>query len=232
LATVLAAAGVGRVRLVEQRPVRAADVGPGGAGVEDVGARAATAASRAAARLRPGGEDGSDDGRSPSPAGRSARPADLVVLVRAAVADSASAAALLAAGVPHLSVVVRERGLVVGPLVVPGRGACLRCLDLHRADRDPAWPRVLAQLTGRASPTANEEAASAVLAASLAALQVLCHLDGRARAATVSATLEVGLPNGLASRRPWPPHPSCGCGRVAPTGHRERSGATAGRMGA
>ncbi|MGZ4627096.1 MAG: thiamine biosynthesis protein ThiF [Kineosporiaceae bacterium] len=231
LASVLVAAGVGRVRLVERRWVQAADVGPAGAGFEDVGVPAAAATARAAGRLRPTGEENEAGDRLATPSGRPGASADVVVLVRGAVADSASAAPLLAGGVPHLSVVVRERGLVVGPLVLPGRGACLRCLDLHRADRDPAWPRVLAQLTGRASPTASEEAASALLGASLAALQVLCHLDGRARPAALGATLEVELPGGLASRRPWPPHPSCGCGRVAPAGQRERSEPATGRMG-
>src|ERR1700733_14635490 len=38
---------------------------------------------------------------------------------------------------------------VVGPLVIPGRTACLRCLDLTRAERDPAWPLILAKLEGR-----------------------------------------------------------------------------------
>ena len=40
---------------------------------------------------------------------------------------------------------------VVGPLVYPGRTACLGCLDLHRAATStPRWPAVAAQLAGRA----------------------------------------------------------------------------------
>jgi bacteriocin biosynthesis cyclodehydratase domain-containing protein len=152
------------------------------------------------------------------------------VLVRSAVADSVEAEGLQAGGVPHLSVVVRERGLVVGPLVVPGCGPCLRCLDLHRTGRDPAWPRVLAQLAGRGAPRAAEETASALLGASLAALQVLCHLDGKARPAALGATLEVELPDGLTSRRPWPPHPSCGCLSGGSRRRPERAGEAEGRM--
>ena len=226
LATVLVAAGVGRVRLVERRSVQAADVGPAGAGFEDVGVPAAAATARAAGRLRrrvrrtrratagphpPGGRGprptSSCSCGAPSPTARPPRPCSPAA---SRICPSSSASA----------------GSWSVPLVLPGRGACLRCLDLHRADRDPAWPRVLAQLTGRASPTASEEAASALLGASLAALQVLCHLDGRARPAALGATLEVELPDGLASRRPWPPHPSCGCWRVAPAGQRERSRAS------
>jgi bacteriocin biosynthesis cyclodehydratase domain-containing protein len=156
------------------------------------------------------------------------------VLVHGAAADSVEAEALVTAGVPHLAVVVRERGLLVGPLVLPGRAPCLRCLDLHRTDRDPAWPTVLAQLTAPQRPPVPEEAASALLAASLAALQVLGHLDGRVRPAALGATLEVELPDGLISRRPWSAHPGCACGsavrRGDTRGHRERTGGPEGTM--
>jgi hypothetical protein len=161
----------------------------------------------------------------------------VVVLVRAAAADSVAADRLLAADVPHLSVVVREAGHVVRPHLLPGTGPCLRCLDLHRTDRDPAWPRLLAQLPGRARPADAGETASSRLGAALAALQVLAHLDGLAMLArtpgapggptaavppaSVGATLEVELPDGLVSRRPWPVHPACGCG-WAPTPGRSR----------
>ena len=154
----------------------------------------------------------------PEPA---AGPPDLVVLVRAAAADSAAAERLLAADVPHLAVVVREAGLVVGPLVPPGGRPCLRCLDLHRTDRDPGWPHLLAQLPGRPTPADVGETASSRLGAALAALQVLAYLDGLATdgppspaPASVGATLEIDLPDGLVSRRTWPVHPSCGCARL------------------
>lgn len=141
--------------------------------------------------------------------GRGVRP-DLVVLVEGAAADSVRAQSLLRRDVVHLSVVVREGDVVVGPLVRPGAGPCLRCLDLHRADLDPVWPTVLAQVlsTGRRVP---EESAVAGLAGHLAALQALAHLDGRGEPAAAGATLEVELPDGLAARRPWPVHPECGC---------------------
>jgi hypothetical protein len=164
----------------------------------------------------------------PAAGGAPRRPAqrapDLFVLVRAAAADPLVAGHLLAADVTHLSVVVREAGLTVGPLVLPGRSPCLRCLDLHRADRDPAWPRLLAQLPGPATAADVGETVSSRLGAALAALQVLGHLDGLATAdgearlpASVGATLEVDLPDGLVSRRTWTVHPACGCGWSAGT---------------
>jgi len=139
-------------------------------------------------------------------------PPDLVVLVERAAADPTRGDRLLAADLPHLSVVVRETSVVIGPLVVPGRSACLRCLDLHRTERDPQWPLVLAQLLAPADRRVpHEETALAQVAAGVTALQVLGHLDGHGAPACVGATLEVELPDGLACRRPWPAHPSCGC---------------------
>lgn len=143
------------------------------------------------------------------------RPA-CVVLVEPVAADSARAADLVRRDVPHLSVVVREGDVVVGPLVRPGTDPCLRCLDLHRTALDPAWPGVLAQLLS-GPRDAPEETTVAALAGRLAALAVLTLLDGRTTPAACGATLEVELPDGLVTRRPWPAHPECGC-RWPPAG--------------
>ena len=51
--------------------------------------------------------------------------------------------------IPHLAVLAGEAIGVVGPLVIPGRTSCLRCLDYIRASKDPAWPLILAQLATR-----------------------------------------------------------------------------------
>jgi hypothetical protein len=234
LATMLAAAGVGRVRVRDPGPVRPQDVAPAGAGASDVGRPREEAVRLALHRLGhrprrsgphdpgpddsrphdpvlPGGEPAGTDGtdRAGSPAVRS-RP-DFVVRVEQVVADAAAADLLLAADIPHLSVVVGEVGATVGPLVVPGRGPCLRCLELHRADRDPGWPQLLAQLLSARRGASAEETTCASLTAALACLQVLCHLDGLRAPAALAATLEIELPEGLISRRDWPAHPACGC---------------------
>jgi bacteriocin biosynthesis cyclodehydratase domain-containing protein len=211
LASTLAAAGVGDVQIHDRSPVRPCDLAPAGPHTDDLGLPRAEAAYRAIARVR--GDAGATQPARRAPA-RSrpprARP-DLVVLVENAAANAVRADRLLAADIPHLSVVIGEAEVIVGPLVRPGQGPCLRCLDLHRGDRDPDWPRVLAQLLAPEQDTADEETASAGVAASLAALQVLAHLDGMHRPAALAATLEIELPDGLVSRRPWPAHPACGC---------------------
>jgi bacteriocin biosynthesis cyclodehydratase domain-containing protein len=139
---------------------------------------------------------------------------DLHVIVRTAAVDVCEADALVAGDLAHLAVVVAGDRLVVGPLVLPGRSPCLRCLDLHRTDRDPAWPKVAAQLTRPAAVRTPVETASATMAAGLVALQALAHLDGQVVPASVGRTLEVVLPDGLLERRRWSAHPSCGCRRL------------------
>ena len=76
----------------------------------------------------------------------SAASADMVVLSDYLVADPRLVRDLHTAGVPHLPVRVRDGAGLVGPLVIPGVTSCLSCADLHRTDRDGAWPAVAAQL--------------------------------------------------------------------------------------
>ena len=116
--------------------------------------------------------------------------------------------------VPHLAAAASEAIGVVGPLVLPGDTACLRCLDLTRAERDPAWPLILAQLTcGGAEPPACDTVLAAAVAAQAAA-QTLAFVDRLASASAVTnGTLELVLPDWQWRRRTWEPHDRCGCGR-------------------
>ncbi len=122
-------------------------------------------------------------------------------------------AALARDQVPHLAVSTSEAIGVVGPLVLPGRSACLRCLDLTRAERDPAWPLILAQLAGHSvTDPAACDAVLAAMAAGQATAQALAFIDrGPAAAAVVGGTLELVLPDWRWRRRTWQPHPRCGC---------------------
>jgi bacteriocin biosynthesis cyclodehydratase domain-containing protein len=137
--------------------------------------------------------------------------ADLVVLAPCRPEQLEPAMVLVDPGTPHLLAEVREATGVVGPLVLPGRSACLRCLDLARTDRDPGWPALAAQL---AVPTRARTACDgplALMVAAQAALQVLALLDGTVRPAAVGGTLELALPDWRWRRRSWSPHPDCGC---------------------
>ena len=114
--------------------------------------------------------------------------------------------------VPHLAASADEAIGVVGPLVIPGRTACLNCLDLTRADRDPAWPLILAQLDGRQPDPPACDAPLAAAVAAQAAAQALAFIDRDAPAGPVAdGTLELVLPGWQWRRRTWPRHNRCSC---------------------
>ncbi|NCT89536.1 thiamine biosynthesis protein ThiF [Cellulomonas sp. APG4] len=201
VATTLASAGVRRIALEDDALVAAHDTGVGGLTARDVGTDRSGAVARLLHDAAPGVRT------SPLGDGR----ADLVVLVEAGTPDPVLYRTLLTDGVPHLSVVLREASVLVGPLVVPGRTACLGCADLHRSDEDPAWPAVAAQLVARGARTGDAvESTLAAVAGGLATAQALAHLDGRA-ASTEDAALEVRLPDAVPRLVRLPPHPECGC---------------------
>jgi bacteriocin biosynthesis cyclodehydratase domain-containing protein len=140
-----------------------------------------------------------------------ARP-DLVVLVVADAVGAAEATMWQRHALPHLPVISRAHDIIVGPLVVPGTGPCLHCLDRHRSDRDRAWPRVLLQLAPDVSETAADVGADPALsgtAAGLATMVTQSYLDGLP--VPPGSVWELSLPWPRVTTRRWSPHPACPC---------------------
>jgi hypothetical protein len=143
---------------------------------------------------------------------RSPGESDLVVLTAAHAVDPAAGQGWWRQGTPVLPVVLHPTEAVVGPVVRPG-GPCLRCLDLTRADLDPAWPVLLSQLVRPAvgaGADVSGETALVQVGGSLAATVALAVLDGASL--PLGRSLEVGLPWPRVRERSWPAHPRCGCG--------------------
>ena len=139
-------------------------------------------------------------------------PAALVVVVGSGAVDSAAATPWRVRGIPVLPVVLHGLEAMVGPVVVAG-GPCLRCLDLARADLDPAWPALLGQLvpvTVGAGPEVSGETTLVALTAAMAAMVALAVLDGHALPA--GRSLELSAPWPGVRQRQWQRHPRCGCG--------------------
>lgn len=143
---------------------------------------------------------------------------DLVVLADALVTDPRVLRDLHAERVPHLPVRVRDGTGLVGPLVIPGVTSCLGCADLHRSDRDAAWPALAEQL--RHAVTAADRA-TVLGTAALALTQV--DLVVRAMRAdpadaesatapmTLDTTVEFDVGTGSVVTRRWSRHPACAC---------------------
>jgi bacteriocin biosynthesis cyclodehydratase domain-containing protein len=202
-AALLAASGVGWVHVRARGTVRPEDTGTGYL-ADDVGRRR-TAAARDAVRR-------ADAAVRTGPCRRDRGP-DLVILTDAVVPEPFHVAALVAAGVPHLAVRMRDGTGIVGPLVVPGLTSCLRCADLQRCDRDECWPHLAAQLAGKIQQAdlAGTHATAAFAAAE--ALEAVRWLKGTAGPpATCNATVELDVYSADVRSRAWPVHAACSCG--------------------
>ena len=143
--------------------------------------------------------------------------ADLVVLSDNLVADPRMLRELHSQGVAHLAVRVRDGTGLVGPLVIPGVTSCLGCADLHRRDRDAAWPAVAAQLRD----TVGVADRATLLATAALALSQVNRVIGAVRGSdadgdpepppALNATLEFDVHAGSVVARHWPRHPLCSC---------------------
>ncbi|HET7742735.1 MAG TPA: TOMM precursor leader peptide-binding protein [Mycobacterium sp.] len=144
---------------------------------------------------------------------------DLVVLSDYLVTDPQVVRDLHDARVPHLPVRIRDGSGLVGPLVIPGLTSCLHCADLHRSDRDAAWPAVAAQLR---HAVGSADRATMLATAALALNEVNRVIDAVHRNAgdtrlagepppTLDTTLELDVHTGSTISRRWSRHPHCEC---------------------
>lgn len=130
--------------------------------------------------------------------------APLVVLA-SHVLDPRATARLMAEDRTHLPVVFTTAGVDVGPLVVPGRTACMACVAVAQRESDPWWPAVAAQLIG-ASPPACPTALAAE--AGLTAARMLIGSAGSPEVGTLSWRFR---PETLPRTKVHRPHADCGC---------------------
>ncbi|WP_328309857.1 ThiF family adenylyltransferase [Streptomyces sp. NBC_00442] len=224
IAAVLSGSGVGRVDVLDGGVTQPGDVTPGGLPGQAVGERRAAAAAQLVRRAAPGGpprhqRDGEQPGLS------------LIVVAPREALDVHAPNAMdaedwIRAGIPHLYAGVVETTGVVGPLVLPGGTGCAGCLALGRTERDPGWPRLLAQWrSGRqrtAVPACDLSLATAV--AGLAAAHALAFLDGDLPTSTGSRW-EASLPRLDWRSAPIEPHRDCFCGAAGNTRGEQASGA-------
>ncbi|MFC4058239.1 ThiF family adenylyltransferase [Planomonospora corallina] len=209
VAALLTASGVGNLCVVDPGTARPQDMVPGGLTPAEAGMSRQEGAVAAARRLAPSATAWT--GREAAHLSDGARRPDLVVLAPVRPLDGLLVRDLVDWGIPHLLATAFEGAGSVGPLVLPGRSACLTCMDLTRRDRDPGWPVVSARLGGFPM---GETACGTVLSAAVAALaagHALAFLDGEESAVT-NRTVDV-LPDWRWKQRSWNVHPKCRCFR-------------------
>jgi hypothetical protein len=177
----------------------------GGIGRVSVGRNAVNMMDLELRSHRPGG--------APGPFGSTLQLPDLVVLVAVGALRPDAGEPWLRRGIPHLPLVVQGHRVQVGPLIAGVDGPCLTCLDLHRRDRDGAWPVLLSQLAPRGphlpDPPVSLESTLSAMATGAAAMIVHTSLDKQPVPAGLS--LELSLPWPTIQNRRWFPHPLCSC---------------------
>jgi len=228
LAALLSGAGVGEVDVRDGGHTEPWDVAPGGLPAEAVGERRDEAARRAVRRAAPD--------RPPRRTSRAAPEESdpgfsLVILaprddVAVHAPDPSAATGLIVSGTPHLYAGVVEGTGVVGPLVLPGETSCAGCLHHARTDRDPTWPRLVAQWrSGRQPQVRPCDLTLATTVAGLAAAHALAFLDGQSPS-SAGARWEVSLPGLHWHARPVWAHSACPCGAAEKGAEKGKEGHT------
>jgi hypothetical protein len=114
-------------------------------------------------------------------------------------------------GVPFLCVGMRELVGLVGPFVVPGRTACLRCVDLFRSQLDPCWLTLVDSIHANPAAARCGPPSLVTLTGGYATQEIAIWASG---ALPVSCDHVVEIPHGLGQVQTvgYQPHPECGCG--------------------
>ncbi len=160
------------------------------------------------------------------PATEDVAPGTQVVLLAAHRVDPRRAGPLVRDDVTHVPLVLDGSGARIGPVVAPGRTACLACLDADQRRDDPGWATVAAQLIGRPRPEVDValaaeagRAARFLLTAPIGRTTRSLHLRGDSfrRAWTLhqpSADCHCRSPEGIATETA---HPGLGPAPSSPT---------------
>ncbi|WOC13187.1 hypothetical protein MP11Mi_22840 [Gordonia sp. MP11Mi] len=136
--------------------------------------------------------------------------AGLVVVTDQPIPDPTLVAALMASAIPHLTVHLRDGVGIVGPLVLPGSSACLRCIDLHRADLDPQWPVLAASMNALAG-YASRTVLAATVAVACSQIEEITAASARATPACVGRTFQFSDHPARLTSHTVTPHTRCGC---------------------
>jgi bacteriocin biosynthesis cyclodehydratase domain-containing protein len=152
---------------------------------------------------------------------------DLAVLVGHFVLEPERHGRWLRRDIPHLPVVFSDREVHVGPLVEPGAGPCLYCLELAHADSDRAWPAMATQLLLREAPT--ETVRIGIDVASRVAGLVHDRLRS-GRSEFTATSLAIDAATGEVRPREHRPHERCGCRSLPGTVTVPAGNAAAGRL--
>jgi hypothetical protein len=132
---------------------------------------------------------------------------DLAVVVAGWLVAAEDHGTWLRRDIPHLPVVVGDADVTIGPLVEPGTGPCLYCVQLSKTDADPAWPAIATQLWSRPAPDLSRLAIAE--AAAFAARRILDRIS--TGPSLEASSWHLAATDGALSSRGWTRHAACRC---------------------
>jgi hypothetical protein len=204
----LAAAGVGRVVTHDQSKVETRDLGPNAYPSQLLGkpkieaVRALLASSPNPMKMVAG--------HKLTP--RNLESIDCAALIAQQAIEPRRYVQWLNRDVPHLALTFDSDHASVSPLIVPGRGPCLFCLEQARIEADPAWPVVLSQLVTNTNRL--DDAASRLFCSGLAVQKILTHLDdcgGFQQTKQELVGYQLDHSTGSVTEFTWGEHSACSC---------------------
>ncbi|SKA99271.1 bacteriocin biosynthesis cyclodehydratase domain-containing protein [Agreia bicolorata] len=148
----------------------------------------------------------------------SSEPADLAIIVSTFSTDPRQSGTWLRRDIPHLAVVFGDSEVRIGPLVEPGSGPCLHCIERARIDDDPSWPALAGQLLGRRAHTEDPLTVSTVTPlVARAVLDRLAPDTPRSRRLRLRSRASiVDGQTGDIEEKKFSPHADCACQGVPP----------------
>lgn len=204
----LASAGVGRVVTHDQSLVQDKDLGPSGYPTQLLG-RTKVDAVRALLASSPN-QMGVVQGHKLTP--RNLEAIDCAAIIAHEAIEPRRYVQWLNRDVPHLALSFEVDHASVSPLIVPGRGPCLFCLEQARVNLDPSWPVIASQLI--TTKERLDDSASRLFCAGVAIQKILGHLDfvgafGQTEKELVGYRLN--LASGTIAEFRWAEHEACTC---------------------
>jgi hypothetical protein len=208
LALGLASAGVGRVVTHDQSFVEAEDLGPSAYPTQLLG-KTKVEAIRALLASSPN-QMGIVAGHKLTP--RNLEAIDCAAIIAHEAIEPRRYVQWLNRDVPHLAMSFEVDHASVSPLIVPGRGPCLFCLEQARVNLDPSWPIMASQLI--TTKERLDDSSSRLFCAGVAIQKILAQLDFVGEFAQTEKELvgyRLNLSSGTISELRWLEHEACSC---------------------
>ena len=204
----LASAGVGRVVTHDQSLVEANDLGPSGYPTQLLG-KTKVEAVRALLASSPN-QMGVVPGHKLT--ARNLEAIDCAAIIAHEAIEPRRYVQWLNRDVPHLALSFEVDHASVSPLIVPGRGPCLFCLEQARVNQDPSWPVLASQLV--TTKDRLDDSSSRLFCAGVAIQKILAQLDSVGDFRQTDKELvgyRLHLSSGTISEFRWPEHEACSC---------------------